>query len=122
MKRLITSLAVVLAGCSVTVTGGGWPVVDNAGWTRSANYTTCDQWSKQMTDAQRVAMVRPILPVLRRTVDTAATAGDELVPAFAQAITAACASPDLASYNGDYVITAAATFVFTMPTGKQFQP
>ena len=75
-----------------------------------------------MTQPQRLAMARSLLPFLRRTVDTAATAGDELLPAFVDAVTTACASPELASYKGEYVITAAATYVFTSPDDKRFQP
>jgi hypothetical protein len=68
-----------------------------------------------MNNDQRVAMARSLLPILRSTVDSAASSGSELAPAFAGAITAECNSPTLASYNGQYVITAAAALELLTP-------
>lgn len=125
MRRITMLLALVLllAGCTVTVsTGGGAPVVDDAGWTRSPNYTTCDQWTGEMTVQQRLAMAKLILPTLRRTVDTAAGDGLDQAPAFVEAITEACASDVIRSQSSTYVITAAATFAFVMASSAPYRP
>ena len=90
-----------------------------APWTRSANYTTCDQWASEMTASQRRAMAGELLPVLRWTVDTAATGGTELTGAFVDAISQACRLPEVTAYD-EYMITAAATLAFV--GAKQFQP
>src|SRR5262245_43502679 len=92
---------------------------DDAGWTRSANYTSCDQWTGDMTEAQRQAMAKLLLPLLRRTVDTAASDGDELVPAFVAAVSATCQSAAIQEQPGGtagYMITAAATLTFVDDT------
>jgi hypothetical protein len=95
----------------------GAPVVDNAGWTRSASYTTCVQWLNEMTPPQRTAMLRPLLPFLRRLVDTTASDGLELLPAFVDAVSATCQSPEIQAYD-EYFVTAAAAIAFD----KRFEP
>jgi len=98
--------------------------VGNAGWTRSANYTTCQQWATEMTQAQREAMAALLLPVLRATVDSAADDGSALVPAFVAAISATCQSSGVTQYEAQsgqpYVVTAAAALAFTENT--RFHP
>lgn len=114
MRRLIGIATVLLFGCSVTV---GVPVIDNAGWTRSAAYTTCDQWLAQMTAPQREAMVRPILSTLRTMVDTKADNGTALVLAFVDAVSTTCQTPEVKAYQ-EYMVTAAAALAFD----KRFEP
>lgn len=87
--------------------GGG------SAWTRSANYTTCTQWLTQMTPSQRTDMLAPLLPILRQTVDTAASDGRNLLPAFVDAVSATCRTPEIGDPD-DYVVTAAAALTFTM--------
>lgn len=92
---------------------------DVEGWTRSPNFTTCIQWADEMTDGQRAAMARTLLPILRAQVDTAATDGNELVPTFVADISAKCKSPEIAA-DPEYVITPAATLAFF--DDKSLQP
>jgi hypothetical protein len=97
-----------------------------AGWTRSAKYTTCDQWVNQMTQSERETMAGELLPVLRRMDDSAASSGSELIPAFVDAITSNCQSPTTAQVEAampsglTYSITAAASVVFA--SSSQFHP
>jgi len=120
LAPLVISLAIFAGLWWFTEQGGGGA----AGWTRSANFTTCAQWAGQMTQGQREAMAATILPILRRTVDTKASDGSDLVPAFVSAITATCRSPEVISYVAQsgqpYVVTAAAALAFT--EGARFHP
>ena len=88
-------------------------------WTRSANYTTCDQWFDEMTDSQRRTMAGALLPILRLGVDTSADDGTVLTGSFADAISKTCRSEEVAAYD-EYVITAAAKLAFFYD--KRFQP
>lgn len=87
----------------------GLPVVNT--WTRSANYTTCTQWLNEMTTDQRRTMASDILPILRQTVDTAASDGLELVPRYVDDISSTCRDPAIGD-PGQYVVTAAAALAF----------
>jgi len=118
-------LAVSVGGLAIPGSGGiANPLA--AGWTRSANYTTCDQWVNQMTQSERETMASDLLPILRHTVDSAASSGSELIPAFVDAITSNCQSPTTAQVEAalpsglTYSITAAAAAVFTL--SSQFHP
>ncbi len=116
MKRL---LAIALLAVACGDGGAVAPVDQVTAWTRSPNYTTCDQWASQMTESQRIQMARDLLPTLRMTVDTAASDGAELAAAFATAIGQTCQTPEVEAIP-DYVITAAATLAFLGDT--RFQP
>lgn len=111
MKRLLAAVLLV-AACSASPNAVA-PVDEATGWTRSPNFTTCAQWDQQMTQSQRVQMARDLLPILRQTVDTQSSSGEEMASDFATAISSTCASPEVAAAGGDeYVITAAATLAF----------
>jgi hypothetical protein len=110
-------LVVVLAAGAWWLTTSRTP--GDAGWTRSANYTTCQQWASEMTPPQREAMASQLLPIMRAGADKAASDARALIPAFVDAIGATCRSPAVAAY-GEYVITAAAALTFTQD--KRFQP
>lgn len=119
--------AILLAAALVSACGGGGAAGaadELTGWTRSANFTSCAQWEGEMTQGQREVMARDLLPILRSTVDTAATGGEELASAFVDAITLACNSEAVRAFedtSGEpYVITAAATVAF-LETDR-FQP
>lgn len=126
MNRLLLAVAsiVLIAACTVTVSGPQTaPQPNTGGWTRSANFTTCDQWIGQMTPEQRTAMAAPMLAAMRRSVDTAADSGAAVVGSFVGAITAECQRPgDSLTAAVHAAITSVAAYVFTTDTGAPFRP
>jgi hypothetical protein len=120
----ILIVAMLVAGCGAVGPVTEAPVAtmsEELAWTRPPNLTTCDQWNRQMTKLQRVQMAREVLAALRWNADPLASAGTELAPTFAAAITESCGLPEVVALGIDqYVINAAGTVAF-MRDGR-FQP
>jgi hypothetical protein len=121
-RTAILVVALLVAGCNASgepAPGAVAPIDQVTAWTRSPNFTTCDQWATEMTESQRIVMAGDLLPIFRKTVDTAASAGAELNAEFAAAIGRTCKTPEVVAL-GKYVITAAATLAFM--GDPRFQP
>jgi hypothetical protein len=97
----------VIAGCA-----------NYAGWTASANDTTCDQWVGEMTESQRLAMARLVLATLRID-DVRASAVEERARAFMEAITQACGT-DAIKQRDLHNITRVGLYVFD--ESRDFRP
>lgn len=64
-------------------------------------------------------MLKPLLPILRQTVDTAASDGLYLLPQFVDAVSTTCRSSDIGDPDA-YFVTAAAAVALTLSDG--FKP
>lgn len=113
MKRLIAVflLVLVLVGCDVSSITAGWP--------RGANETTCEQWTGEMTEPQRLAMAGRLLRTLRIAPVEGSPEVDKLVPAFLDAITEVC-STDAVNERDLHNITRVGFYVYKQR--KEFRP